>query len=63
MSKLLFLLIFCAIICACTKSDNQEQTENTTQEGFVRDTVVVETGVVDVIEEVEQPTVVKSQPS
>lgn len=64
MQKLLYLLIICAIVCACVKNDKQQeqQTENTTQEVFVPDTSAVEEVVSDIVVEVEQPTVVESKP-
>lgn len=64
MKKLPYLLITCAIVCACARNDKQQeqQTENTTQEVFVPDTSIVEEVVSDIIVEVEQPTVVESKP-
>ena len=64
MKKLSYLLITCAIVCACARNDKQQeqQTENTTQEVFVPDTTVVEEVISDIVVEVEQPTVVESKP-
>jgi len=67
MRKLLYLLIICALICACTKSkkpqtQQDQPTENTTQEVFVPDSAIVKEAVSDIVVEVEQPTVVESKP-
>lgn len=65
MKKLLYLLIACAIVCACVRNDKQQeqQTENTTQKVFVPDTAIVKEVVSDIVVEVEQPTVVESKPT
>ena len=64
-NKLLYILIICATVCACAKSEKQQeqQTKNAAQEEIVPDNSAVEEVVLDIVEEVEQPMVVEDKPA